>query len=347
MKAILIHQHGTLDQVRIEDIPTPRLRAGEVLVETGAAALNHLDLFVVEGIPGIKQQMPHVLGSDAAGVVRRLGAGVEGLQVGDRVMLNPGIWCTECEFCQAGEQSLCARYGLVGEHGPGVYSEFFAAPARNLARIPDGVTFEEAAAFSLVNLTAWRMVCTRGRLKPGEDVFIHGIGGGVASAALAIAKLSGARIRVSSSSSEKLEQARRLGADFCYDYTQCDVAREVFRNTNRRGVDLVVEGPGASTWLQSLKMVRKGGRIVTCGATTGPNPATEIRLIFWKQIDILGSTMGNRNEFAEIVRLLGRRKLLPCIDRIFDFEDASAALEHLQSQRQFGKVVLRLDHAPS
>jgi NADPH:quinone reductase-like Zn-dependent oxidoreductase len=347
MKAVVIHRHGTLDQVRIDDVPTPRIRRGEVLVETRAAALNHLDLFVVEGIPGIKQQLPHVLGSDAAGVVRQLGAGVEGLQAGDRVMLNPGIWCTECEFCQAGEQSLCARYGLVGEHGPGVYSEFFAAPARNLARIPDGVTFEEAAAFSLVNLTAWRMVCTRGRLKPGEDVFIHGIGGGVASAALAIAKLSGARIRVSSSSSEKLEQARRLGADFCYDYTQCDVAREVFRNTNRRGVDLVVEGPGASTWLQSLKMVRKGGRIVTCGATTGPNPATEIRLIFWKQIDILGSTMGNQQEFAEIVRLLGRRKLLPCIDRIFDFEDASAALEHLQSQRQFGKVVLRLDHAPS
>ena len=244
MKAVVIHRHGTLDQVRIDDVPTPRIRRGEVLVETRAAALNHLDLFVVEGIPGIKQQLPHVLGSDAAGVVRQLGAGVEGLQAGDRVMLNPGIWCTECEFCQAGEQSLCARYGLVGEHGPGVYSEFFAAPARNLARIPDGVTFEEAAAFSLVNLTAWRMVCTRGRLKPGEDVFIHGIGGGVASAALAIAKLSGARIRVSSSSSEKLEQARRLGADFCYDYTQCDVAREVFRNTNRRGVDLVVEGPG-------------------------------------------------------------------------------------------------------
>lgn len=347
MKAVVIRQHGTLDQVRIEDISTPRVREGEVLVETRAAALNHLDLFVVEGMPGVKQQLPHVLGSDAAGVVRELGAGVEGLQAGDRVMLNPGIWCTKCEFCQAGEQSLCARYGLVGEHGPGVYSEYFAAPARNLVPIPDGVTFEEAAAFSLVNLTAWRMVCTRGRLKPGEDVFIHGIGGGVATAALAVAKLSGARIWVSSSSPEKLEQARRLGADFCYDYTQCDVAREVYRKTNRRGIDLVVEGPGASTWLQSLKMVRKGGRIVTCGATTGPNPATEIRLIFWKQIDILGSTMGNRKEFAEIVRLLGRRELLPCIDRVFGFEDASAALERLQSQRQFGKVVLRFDRDPS
>ena len=341
MKAALIHRHGTLDRVRIEDVPRPSIGRGEVLVETRAAALNHLDLFVVEGMPGIKQQMPHILGSDAAGVVRRLGADVEGLQAGDRVMLNPGIWCTECEFCQAGEQSLCARYGLVGEHGPGVYSEYFAAPGRNLIRIPDGVTFEEAAAFSLVNLTAWRMVCTRGRLRPGEDVFIHGIGGGVATAALSIAKLSGANVWVSSSSPEKLDRARRLGADVCFDYTQCDVSREVYRRTNRRGVDLVVEGPGASTWLQSLKMVRKGGRIVTCGATTGPNPATEIRLIFWKQIDILGSTMGNHKEFAEIVRLLGRRKILPCIDRIFDFEDAPAALERLQSQRQFGKVVLR------
>ena len=341
MKAVLIHRHGTLDRVRIEDVPKPSIGRGEVLVETRAAALNHLDLFVVEGMPGIKQQMPHILGSDAAGMVRRLGADVEGLQVGDRVMLNPGIWCTECEFCQAGEQSLCARYGLVGEHGPGVYSEYFAAPGRNLIRIPDGITFEEAAAFSLVNLTAWRMVCTRGRLRPGEDVFIHGIGGGVATAALSIAKLSGANVWVSSSSPEKLERARRLGADVCFDYTQCDVSREVYRRTNRRGVDLVVEGPGASTWLQSLKMVRKGGRIVTCGATTGPNPATEIRLIFWKQIDILGSTMGNHKEFGEIVRLLGRRKLLPCIDRIFDFEDAPAALERLQSQRQFGKVVLR------
>lgn len=342
MKAVVIHQHGTLDQIGIEEIPVPQVQVGEVLIEAKAVALNHLDLFVLEGIPGIDQQMPHVLGSDAAGVVLKLGSGVEDFQVGDRVMLNPGLWCERCEFCQTGEQSLCIRYRLVGEHVSGVFSEYFAVPSKNLAKIPETVTFEQAAAFSLVTQTAWRMLQNRGRLRSGEDVFIHGIGGGVATAAFGIAKLLGARVFVSSSSRAKLEQASALGADFCYNYRECDVAREVSRATGRRGVDLVVEGPGASTWVQSLKMVRKGGRIVTCGATTGPNPATEIRLIFWKQIDILGSSMSNQKEYRKIVDLLSKGKLLPSIDRVFPLDEVRLALEHLQSQLQFGKVVLQL-----
>lgn len=340
MKAILIREHGDLDQVRFEEIDEPEVKAGQVLVRTQAAALNHLDLWVLRGIPGLRLQMPHVLGSDGAGVVQKIGEGVTGWAPGDGVMLNPGLWCGRCEFCIRGEQSLCLDFGLVGEHRAGTYAEYFVVAEANLEKIPEGVSFAEAAAFSLVYQTAWRMLVARARIQPGEDVFIHGMGSGVATAALQIVKLCGGRAFVSSSSEEKLERARRLGADFCYDYARSDVVGEVLRETAKRGVDIVVEHPGASTWLQSLKMVRKGGRIVTCGATTGANPQTEIRYIFWKQIEILGSTMSNCREYHEVVRLLGQGKLKPVIDKSFPLAEGKKALEYLRDGRQFGKIVL-------
>jgi NADPH:quinone reductase-like Zn-dependent oxidoreductase len=343
MKAILIHEHGGLNQVFCQDWPKPDLEPGQVLVRMRAAALNHLDLYVVHGLPGVRLDMPHILGSDGAGIVEAVGEGADGrLSRGDRVMLNAVLWCGRCEFCAQGEQSLCVRLKLVGEHSKGTFAEYFVVPERNLELIPDGVGFEEAAAFSLVFQTAWRMLVTRGNIQPGQDLFIHGIGGGVSTAALAIAKMSSCRVFVSSSSDEKLERARALGADFCYNYSRDDVVAHVMRDTGKRGVDVVVDNAGASTWLQSLQLARKGGKLLTCGATTGANPRTEIRLIFWKQLQVLGSTMSSVAEYRTLIGLLARGLLKPTISRVFPLEEGCQALQYLREGQQFGKVVLTL-----
>ncbi len=340
MKALLMRRHGTLDEVYHGEAEKPAAGPGRVVVRTRAAALNHLDLFVLGGIPGVRLEMPHILGADGAGEVDAVGEGVTRFRPGDRVMLNAVLSCGLCEFCLAGEQSLCVRLGLVGEHGPGTFAEFYSAPEANFERIPQGVSFEDAAAYSLVFQTAWRMLQTQAELRAGEDVFIHGVGGGVSSAAVLIAKLAGARVFVSSSSDAKLEKARALGADFVYNYRSGDVVKAVLAETSKRGVDVVVDNVGKATWLQSLQMVRKGGRIVTCGCTTGPNPETEIRLIFWKQLRIFGSTMSNRLEYRRLVELLGQGKLKPVVDRVFPLSEGRRALERLSSEEQFGKVVL-------
>ncbi len=255
-------------------------------------------------------------------------------------MLNAVLFCGSCEFCMKCQHSLCVKLRLVGENSSGTHGEYFVVPEANLREIPEPVSFEEAAAFSLVFQTAWRMLKSRARICSGDDVFIHGIGSGVSTAALKIAKLSGGRVFASSSSDEKLERARQAGADFCYNYTQTDVVREVLAATEKRGVDIVVDTVGDATWLQSIQLARKGGKIVTCGATSGPNPKTEIRLIFWKQLDILGSTMSSQEEYEEVVALLGQGKLKPVIDTTFPLEEGKRALAHLQEQQQFGKVVL-------
>lgn len=343
MKALYITQHGELDQLKYGDLDEPTVPPGQVKVSMKAAALNRLDLFVLGGMPGIEFVMPHVLGADGAGVVAETGEGVNGFRAGDRVMLDPLLSCGHCEFCLKGRDSLCIKVGIVGEHGPGTFAQTFVVPERNLEPIPDGVSFEQAAAFSLVFQTAWRMLTTRAKLKAGEDVLIHGIGSGVALAALKIAKLSGARVFVTSKSDEKLAKALALGADFAYNYRTVDIVREVLAQTRKRGVDVVVDSTGAQTWLQSLKVVRKAGRIVNCGATTGPLPQTDIRLLFWKQIDILGSTMSDRGEYREVVGLLAKGKLEPVIDQVFQLTEGRQALEYLQSGAQFGKVVLKAE----
>lgn len=342
MNAIVIREHGGLEQVEFRDIPRPRVKPGHVLVRTRAAALNHLDLYVLGGLPSLHLQMPHVPGSDGAGVVEELGEGVGSFAPGDQVMLNAAVWCGRCEFCLRGEHSLCFRLKLIGEHLPGTFADYFQAPEGSFERIPEGVGFEQAAAFSLAFLTAWRMLKTRAGLQAGQDVFIHGIGSGVSTACLQIAKLSGARAFVSSSSDEKLEFARRMGADLTVNYRKDDVVEKVLKETAKRGTDIVVDSVGAETWLQSLKIVCRGGRIVTCGCTTGPNPSTEIRLIFWKQIQILGSTMANAREYREVVRLLGQGRLEARIDRTFPLSGGRQALEYLAQGRQFGKIVLKV-----
>jgi NADPH2:quinone reductase len=305
--------------------------------------MNHLDIFVRDGIPGVP--LPQIPGADGAGVVEAIGEGVSGFTPGDRVLVQPGLYCNVCEFCRSGEQSLCVKYGIVGEHAPGTFAERALLPARNLFPIPGSLSFEQAAAFPLSYQTAWRMIVTRGGVRPGDSVLIHGIGGGVAWAALEIALLCGGRVIATTSGEEKAAAARAAGAELAVDYTKEDVGEVVRRHTGKRGVDVVVDSVGEQTWMTSLKAVRRGGRIVTCGATTGPNPPEEIRLIYWKHISILGSTMANDREFRSLLAAVASGRLLPRIDRVLPLSRAPEAYRLLEEGRQFGKIVLVPDAA--
>ena len=346
MRACVLTATGGIDQLRITDVPeAPPPQPGEVRVAVRAAALNHLDLWVAEGMPGTGHRFPHTVGADGAGVVESIGPGVTTVRVGDRVMINPGISDYTCEFCQAGEHSLCVNYRLLGEHLPGTVTELVTVPAHNVAQIPvllPVLGFAEAAAFSLVTLTAWRMVVTRARLEQDETVLIWGIGGGVSLAALRIAKLLGARAIVTSSSDAKLEAAKGLGADIAFNHRTQDVAKEVRALTNKRGVDVVIENVGAATWDASLRCLRRGGRLVTCGATSGPQVGLDIRRLFWHHWSILGSTMGNASEYAEIVRRLGQGELRPVVDRVFPLGRAREAYQRLEQGEQLGKIVIEI-----
>lgn len=325
------------------DAPPPG--AGEVRIALRAAALNHLDLFVVEGLPGLPPQFPHILGSDGAGEIAQVGSGVSSVQPGDRVLINPGISDYTCEFCRAGEHSLCVRYGILGEHLPGTLAEFITVPVHNVQPLPalePPLTWSEAAAFSLVTLTAWRMVMTRAQVKAGEWVLVWGIGGGVSLTALRIAKLAGARVIATSSSDAKLERARALGADVVLNHVTQKITAEVRAVTGKRGVDVVVENVGEATWGDSLRCLAKGGRIVTCGGTSGPTLVTDVRPLFWHQFTILGSTMGNAAEYREIVRQLGEGQLRPIMDSTYPFARAREAFERLASGAQHGKIAVQI-----
>jgi NADPH:quinone reductase-like Zn-dependent oxidoreductase len=316
-----------------------------VRVNVRAAALNHLDLFVVEGLPGGADRFPHVVGADGAGIVESVGPDVTAVRPGDAVMLNPGVSDYTCEFCRAGEHSLCVNYRLLGEHLPGTLAERITVPAHNVAlipKLPHALTWAEAAAFSLVTLTAWRMLVTRARVKAGETVLVWGIGGGVSLAALRIAKLHGARVIVTSSDDAKLAAARQLGADATLNHRTQKIAQEVRALTNKRGVDVVVENVGAASWDESLRSLCRGGRLVTCGATTGPQVGLDLRRVFWHHWSLLGSTMGNAAEYAEIVRRLGRGELRPIVDRVFPMAQVKQAYERLAKGEQLGKVVVEV-----
>ena len=344
MRALTIAAHGSLDRVELrDDIPLPELTGPlDVRVRVRAAALNHLDLFVVGGLPGLTITPPWVLGADAAGVVDAVGAEVRGLSPGDTVVINPGSSCGSCDYCRRDEQPLCLRYGILGEHRPGTLAEYVVVPARTVHAIPAGTSIEQAAAFPLATLTAWRMVATRARVGPGDEVLIWGIGGGVALAALQIARARGARVWVTSGSDEKLERARALGADETLNHRAVDVGREIRARTGKRGVDVVIDNVGQATWKQSLAALGKMGRLVTCGATSGPMVETDLRRMFWNQWTLLGSTMGSDAEFATIVDELRQGRLLPVVDSVHSLADGRAAFERLQSGAQFGKVVIRV-----
>ncbi|MDQ3755174.1 MAG: zinc-binding dehydrogenase [Acidobacteriota bacterium] len=340
MRAAIFREHGGIDKLEIADIPQPTPKAGEVVVRVRAAAMNHLDLWVRRGLPGVEIPLPHVGGSDIAGEVVELGAQVSNVEQGARVVVNPGLWCGVCEWCLKGEHSLCVDYRIIGEHTDGGFAEFVAVPAANCSSIPENFSFEEAAAVPLVFLTAWRALITQANLRAGERVLVLGASGGVASAAIQIAKLAGARVLAVTSSAEKAAQARELGADEIIDRTQEDFAKQAFKLTNRRGVDVVLENTGAETWEGSLRALTRGGRLVTYGGTTGPNGKTNIPLLFWKQIHLIGSTMGTAAEFARVTDLVWQRRLRPVVDRVLPLTEIKAAHEALEAGEQFGKIVL-------
>ncbi|HXG15392.1 MAG TPA: zinc-binding dehydrogenase [Calidithermus sp.] len=342
MKALAFNEFGGADRLRWQDVPDPRIGPGQVLLRVRACALNHLDIFVREGLPALNTPLPFWTGCDIAGEVAEVGPGVEGVRAGERVVVNPSLSCGRCEFCIAGDDCLCPRYGIIGEHVPGGLAEYVAVPAANLLRLPDHIGWEDGASFMLTNMTAWRMVVTQARVRPGEDVLILGVGGGVSSAALQIAKLCGARVIVTSSSDDKLARARALGADVGLNYAREDWARAVRDLTGKRGVDVVIENVGAATWKQSLRALRKGGRLVTCGATTGPIGETDIRVVFWNQISIIGSTMATRKEFHDVMRLCFAGRLRPIVDQVLPVQEGAEAQRRMEKAQQFGKIVLRV-----
>ena len=344
MRGLTIAAHGGLEQLQIrDDLREPTVRsATDVRVRVSAAALNHLDLFVLAGLPGMQISAPWVVAADAVGVVDQAGSDVRGVREGDTVVINPGISDRTCAYCRDGEHSLCVKFGILGEHYPGTAAEYVVVPGANVQSIPAATPPAEAAAFGLVTITAWRMLVTRARLRAGERVLIWGIGGGVATAALQISKLLGAEVWVTSSSDETLERARALGADHTLNHRTQDVARELRTATEKAGVDVVVDNVGAATWKHSLGALGKRGRLVTCGATTGPMVETDVRRLFWNQYSILGSTMGNDAEFAAIVEHLRGGRLLPPVDRVYALEDGRDAYARLQAGQQFGKIVLNV-----
>lgn len=343
MKAAFFREHGGPDKIEYGDLPDPSPGPGQVRVRIRAAAYNHLDIFVRKGIPGIPVTLPHVMGSDGAGVVDAVGPGVTRVSPGDEVVLNPGISCGSCEFCLKGEHSMCVDFHLLGEHVAGTFAELVVAPEINACPKPASLTWEEAAAFPLTFLTAWRMLVTKARARPGESLLIVGIGGGVAVAALQIARLMGLDVWVTSGSADKLSRAKALGAGTGIDHSAADFSREVRKLTGKRGVDMVLDSVGKATWKQSIASLAKGGRLLTCGATTGPDPQEDIARIFWNQLSIHGSTMGTHGEFAEMLRMFRDGRLRPVVDAVFPLSQAREAACKLEEKRQFGKIVLRLD----
>jgi len=349
VRAFVLTGHGDLSRLTLADVPAPEVRGPlDVRIRLRAAALNHLDLWTVRGLPGLSLQFPHVLGGDGAGIVESVGNGVTRVKPGDAVLFNPGLSCYRCEYCHAGEHSLCVDYRLLGEHVAGTLAEYIVMPEPNVFPIPTPpaphapITFPEAAAFSLVTLTAWRMVMTRARVRPGETVLVWGIGGGLANTAMRVAKLAGAFVIATSSSAVKLARAKELGADVTLDHTAVDVAREVRALTGRRGADVVIEHVGEATWEQSLRALGRGGRVVTCGGTTGPMVTVDVRRLFWYQWDILGSTMGSAEEYRTVVQLLGQGHLRPLVDSVVPLVDARRAFERLSAGDQMGKVVVEI-----
>ena len=342
MKAVYLTGHGDNEVVAIGERPLPERRAGEVRVRLHAATLNRVDLYMRDSGAGITHTLPQIMGIDGAGVVEAVDAG-HGLAVGQSVLLYPGVTCGECEFCVRGQEVLCTSMKLLGEHRDGTLAEYICVPARNAVPMPEGWSFEEAAALGVNHLTAWRMLMTQARLKPWESVLIFGIGGGVSLAGLQLAKAMGARVIVTSREPDKCARALTLGADAAICSATHDVVKEVMRLTGHRGVDVVFENVGAAVWSSALKSAVRGGRIVTCGATSGDQPGADLRRVFIRQLQILGSTLGNLAELRDLVQFCALHNLRPILDRVYPLDQAHAALDRLASGQQFGKVAVNLD----
>ena len=305
-----------------------------------AVALNHLDLFVRGGLPNLKLPLPHILGSDVAGEVAATGDWVTDLEVGERVVVDPGRSCGNCEFCLSGEESLCKDYKILGEHVPGGYATHVAVPGKSVIRLPPEFPYEQAAAAPLAFMTAWRMLIVRAKVRPGEDVLVLGAGSGVSTAAIQIAKLAGCTVYATSSSEAKLQKARELGADVTINHKEVEFDKAIWELTGKRGVDVAIDHVGKDTIMKSMRALRRGGKLLVCGATTGGFAEIDLRYVFWRHLSILGSTMSSHREFEEVMRLIFMGKLRPVVDRVLPLEEARAAHELLERGEQFGKVVL-------
>jgi NADPH:quinone reductase-like Zn-dependent oxidoreductase len=341
MKAILFHEHGGPEVLEYADIDAPEPGPGEVQVNIQAAALNRLDIFVRNGWPGIKLEYPHIPGADGAGVVSAVGPGITEVVVSDRVVINGTMSCGKCEFCLAGKENMCLRGGILGEDMRGTYAKYVVVPENNVLKLPDNITVEAAAAGSLVFLTAWHSLITRGGLHPGETVLIVGAGGGVNTASIQIAKLSGATVYVVGSSNQKLEQAHALGADILINRGEEDWGKAVFKLTGKRGVDVVVDNVGGPTWATSIRALARGGRMLVVGGTAGYTAETPVNYIFRKHVSILGSTMAPPGDFRDVMSLIFAGKLQPVVDSVRPLAEAAEAQKLLDSGEVFGKLVLQ------
>ncbi len=340
MKTILFHNYGEPEVLEYTDFPIPQPKPGEALVRLHAAALNRMDVFVRNGWPGIKLELPHIPGADGAGVIAELGKEVEGFSIGDRVVINANLGCGECQACITGQDNRCKTWHLLGETVRGTYCQYICLPTRQLLKIPNDFDLHQAAAAALVYLTAWHSMVTRGEIKAGETVAIVGAGGGVNSASIQIAKYLGATVIVTGSNAQKLNQAQALGADILIDRSkEADWAKAVFLATNKRGVDAVVDNVG-TTFQSSLRTLRKGGRLLTVGNSAAPRFEIDNRYIFAKHLSILGSTMGTLKDFSEVMGLVFAGKLKPVLDKTYPLKDAAIAQERLWNGENFGKITL-------
>ena len=340
MKAVIFKQHGGPEVLEYADAPDPTIKANEVLVEVKACGLNHLDIWTRGGLPGIEIPLPHILGNDIAGVVREVGDLVSWVRSGDDVMLHPGVSCGHCAECLAGRDNLCREYDILGSGRDGGYAQLVSAPAVNVIPKPSSISWEEAAALPLVTVTAWHMLVTRAAVQPGEDVLVHAAGSGVGSIGIQVAKLRGARVIATASSDEKLAKARELGADEVVNYSSEDWPKEVKRLTNRRGVDVVFEHTGTATWSGSIASLKKNGRLVTCGATSGFAAQTDLRQVFYRHLTILGSFMGSKSELLEAMKFIESGKIRAVVDQTLPLAEARRAHELMEDRAQFGKLVL-------
>jgi len=340
MKCVRIHEHGGVEKLLLEDVHTPQVGPNDVLVKVKATSVNHLDIWVRKGLPGVKFPLPIIPGVDASGVVETIGSEVAHVAVGDRVVIAQGIACGHCKQCLNGDDNLCKDYRLIGEHRDGGDAEFISVPSRNVIRLPGSVAFEDAAAAALVFLTSWEMLINKAKVQPGEDVLVVGASSGVGSAAVQIAKLTGARVIATTSSDEKGTKLRALGADEIVNYRTERMLDRVRQLTEKKGVEVVFDHVGAATWEDCIKTMAKGGRLVTCGATSGYEAVTDLRYVFYKQLRIIGSTMGHKGDLITIMSLIGRGLLRPVIDRVLPLEEVQTAHQIVESGAHVGKIVL-------
>ncbi|HEY4962977.1 MAG TPA: zinc-binding dehydrogenase [Candidatus Limnocylindrales bacterium] len=338
MKAVRIHEFGGPEVLKYEDVPDPELRKDYVLVRIRACALNHLDLWVRKGLPGVK--LPHILGSDIAGEVVECGEYIDDLKPGTRVLLSPMLYCGHCEQCNSGRQNFCPQFAVLGNNAEGGNCELIAVPRANVIPIPDALGYTEAASVPLVFLTAWHMLVGNARLRAGQTVLVLGAGSGVGSAAIQICKMLGAEVIATAGDERKLAKARELGADHTIDHYKQKISSEVKRITNKRGVDIVFEHVGTATWAESIKSLKYGGTLVTCGATTGFDATLDLRVLFARQLSFHGSYMGGMGELDEVLKHVFAGKLKPVVDRTFPLSETRGAHEYLAGGEQFGKVVV-------